>query len=132
MALVSPRFRKQKRVQLASDNAPPFRRGEASEGVKALQEALVDLGYSMPATVKLNECDGHFGPETDRTVRRFQQDARLVVDGIAGRKTLTAMDQMFLINDPFYKEPMAESARLQAQMAGTPGRGPFTCTTARK
>jgi peptidoglycan hydrolase-like protein with peptidoglycan-binding domain len=132
MPLMSPRFRNQRRVQSASENAPPFRRGEVSEGVRALQEALVDLGYAMPSSTTRNEVDGNFGPETERTVRSFQQDNRLAVDGVAGRQTLTAMDQVFLANDPFYKEPLAENAKLQAQMAGSPGRGPFVCTTARK
>lgn len=132
MALVSPRFRNQRRVQSAANNAPPFRRGEVSDGVRALQEALVDLGYAMPSSTKQNECDGNFGPETDRTVRQFQQDSLLAVDGVAGRQTLSTMDQMFLANDPFYKEPLVANAKLQAQMSGSPGRGPFTCTTARK
>ena len=57
MALVSPRFRNQRRVQSASDNAPPFRRGEVSDGVRAMQEALVDLGY---ASLKLiSDCEAH-------------------------------------------------------------------------
>ncbi len=132
MALMSPRFRNQRRAQSASENAPPFRRGEVSDGVRALQEALVDLGFSMPNSVKRNECDGNFGPETERTVRSFQKDFALSVDGVAGRQTLTAMDQRFLANDPFYKEPALANAKLQAQMAGSPGKGPFTCTTARK
>ena len=42
------------------------------------------------------------------------------------------MDQRFLVNDPFYKDPMLANAKLQAQMAGSPGKGPYTCTTARK
>lgn len=32
-------------------------------------------------------CDGHFGPETTRTVREFQRDQRLGVDGIVGQQT---------------------------------------------
>lgn len=132
MPLLCPRFRNQKRVQSASNNAPPFRRGETSEGVRALQEALVDLGYAMPRSQVRNDCDGIFGSETEQTVRRYQQDTGLSVDGVAGKQTLTAMDQTFLAHDPFYKEPLAENAKLQAQMSGSPGRGPFVCTTARK
>jgi len=132
MPLMCPRFRNRTRVQSASENAPPFRRGEISDGVRFLQEALTDLGYSMPNSTQRNECDGNFGPETERTVRRFQQDNGLAIDGVAGRQTLTRMDQIFLANDPFYKDPMLANAKLQAQMAGSPGRGPFTCTTARK
>ncbi|MBK7931062.1 MAG: peptidoglycan-binding protein [Bryobacterales bacterium] len=132
MALMSPRFRQQPRLQSAASNAPPFRRGEISVGVRALQEALVDLGYAMPNSCKKNDCDGNFGPETERTVRQFQTDHRLSVDGVAGRQTLTTMDQIFLAHDPYYKDPLLENAKLQAQLAGSPGRGPYTCTTARK
>lgn len=132
MPLLCPRFRNQRRVQSASSNAPPFRRGETSNGVRALQEALIDLGYTMPKSQQRNECDGIFGPETEQTVRRFQQDHGLSVDGVAGRQTLSAMDQLFLAHDPYYKEPAVANAKLQAQMAGSPGRGPFVCTTARK
>lgn len=32
-------------------------------------------------------CDGHYGPETTRTVREFQGDQRLDVDGIVGQQT---------------------------------------------
>jgi len=129
---MSPRFRNRRRAQSASENSPPFRRGEVSDGVRSLQEALVDLGSSMPNSVKWNECDGNFGPETERTVRSFQKNFGLSVDGVAGRQTMTAMDRRFLANDPFSKEPALANAKLQAQMSGSPGKGPFACTTARK
>jgi hypothetical protein len=132
MALLCPRFRDHSRVQTAANNAPPFKRGEVSVGVRVLQEALVDLGYSMPNSCQRSDCDGNFGPETERTVRQFQSDRKLAVDGIAGRQTLTTMDQIFLAHDPHYKDPLLENAKLQAQLAGSPGRGPYTCTTARK
>jgi len=32
-------------------------------------------------------CDGHYGPETTRTVREFQRNQRLGIDGIVGRQT---------------------------------------------
>lgn len=37
------------------------------------------------------ECDGHYGPETTRTVRTFQRDQRLGVDGIVGQRTWPAL-----------------------------------------
>jgi len=36
-------------------------------------------------------CDGHYGPETTRTVRTFQRDQRLGVDGIVGQRTWPAL-----------------------------------------
>lgn len=36
-------------------------------------------------------CDGHYGPETTQTVRTFQRDQRLGVDGIVGQRTWPAL-----------------------------------------
>jgi TolB protein len=54
--------------------------------VVALQARLLELGYS-----ELASADGDFGPLTDQAVRRFQQDSNLVVDGIVGPQTWSAL-----------------------------------------
>lgn len=36
--------------------------------------------------------DGDFGPSTERAVRKYQASAGLIVDGIAGEKTLVSLD----------------------------------------
>lgn len=53
--------------------------------VKELQVALLARGY------KVVKADGIFGSITDKAVRAFQSDEKLVVDGIAGPKTLFAL-----------------------------------------
>jgi hypothetical protein len=53
-------------------------------GVRALQQRLRDRGWRITV-------DGEFGPETDRVVRRFQQDKRLTVDGEVGPQTWRAL-----------------------------------------
>ncbi len=53
--------------------------GDRGDDVKAMQKAL---GI---------HADGHFGPQTKRAVTAFQAQNGLVVDGVAGSKTLTLL-----------------------------------------
>ena len=64
-----------------------LRKGMKGEDVKALQNALLKLGYDLGKY----GADGSFGSATDKAVRAFQRDKKLVADGIAGKKTLTAL-----------------------------------------
>lgn len=132
MSLVCPRFRNNQRLQSASENAPALRRGETSDGVSALQRALVDLGHPMPVSTKEDHFDGIYGQETFSAVLSFQREHGLDADGIAGRQTLSSMDRIFLVNDSHFKDPDVERAAMLALMSGPPGRGPMSCTTARK
>lgn len=50
---------------------------------KWLQETLTKLGYTSAA-------DGDYGPQTHASVKRFQKDHKLTIDGWAGPET-TAM-----------------------------------------
>jgi hypothetical protein len=52
--------------------------------VRALQIALVNLGYDMPV-------DGRYGPITESAVVDFQIDNGLIIDGITGRQTQAAL-----------------------------------------
>jgi hypothetical protein len=55
--------------------------------VRALQRALNDLGY------RAGQPDGVYGSQTVAAVRRFQREAGLPEDGIAGPRTLRALNQ---------------------------------------
>jgi hypothetical protein len=55
--------------------------------VRELQRALNDLGY------RAGQPDGVFGSQTMAAVRRFQREAGLPDDGIAGPSTLRALNQ---------------------------------------
>lgn len=57
------------------------RRGDRGDAVRRLQEDLTVAGYDTGGP------DGIFGPATERAVRSFQEDHRLVRDGIVGPKT---------------------------------------------
>ncbi|WP_458070045.1 XVIPCD domain-containing protein [Rhodanobacter sp. BL-MT-08] len=61
-------------------------------GVHDLQANLAKLGYKDGHGQPL-QADGHFGLDTRHAVERFQQDHGLTVDGIAGPKTLEAIQQ---------------------------------------
>lgn len=54
------------------------------DDVQALQQALAEAGFSI-------QVDGIFGPYTEATVKRFQQQRSLTVDGIVGPATRSAL-----------------------------------------
>ena len=62
-----------------------IRIGNRGDRVKALQQSLITLGYLS------GKADGIFGSQTKNAVKAFQRNNRLTADGIAGKKTLTAI-----------------------------------------
>ncbi len=65
---------------------PTLKKGCKGESVKKLQQILCSLGYTLV-------CDGVFGDKTLAAVKAFQKANGLVVDGIVGAKTWTALLQ---------------------------------------
>lgn len=62
--------------------------GAYSGGVEILQQRLNSIGYDISA-------DGYFGSGTEKAVKAFQTECSLVpVDGIAGKGTLTKLEQV--------------------------------------
>ena len=104
---------------------PILRFGSRGPAVKRLQEALLELGYKLPRY----GADGAFGRETDAAVRQFQKDHRLVVDGVVGPKTWTALETAIAKKrapKPAPKPaPAKEPDTLELVIAGafTPGTG---------
>ena len=95
MALSYPLFQACPRVQKACANSPWMKWGESSEGVALLQGGLLDVGYTMPISMRAaGRPDGKYGNETYEVVRKFQSDQNLGVDGTAGRQTVTRLDAM--------------------------------------
>lgn len=58
--------------------------GASGESVRALQQALKNLGYSVYV-------DGSYGANTANAVRAFQRDNGLYVDGYAGPSTMAKL-----------------------------------------
>lgn len=73
---------------------PTIRKGSKGDAVKILQEKLVMLGYSL-------ECDGDFGPATEKALKGFQKLYGLEVDGVAGPATWNKLNELTEIS----KEP---------------------------
>lgn len=71
---------------LFSGNYTTIRYGNRGDRVKTLQSGLISAGFLK------GKADGVFGRNTFAAVKAFQQSNHLSVDGIAGRKTLTALE----------------------------------------
>lgn len=62
-----------------------LRNGSKGDEVVKLQRTLNEIGYPV------GRADGWFGAATEKGVRAFQYDKDLIVDGIAGERTLQAL-----------------------------------------
>lgn len=117
MALKTIRFSRERQLVAASNNKPPLQRGSSGEGVAILQQALVDLGFSMRVStcVGTRLPDGIFGRETSATVKAFQRAYGLVQDEMAGPKTLAKLEDLLIA------DAKRANAILVANMIGPPG-----------
>ncbi len=69
-----------------------MREPEESDAVGKVQQALLDLGYSLP----VHGADGRFGSETGAAVVAFKRDHDLhPTDPVVGPGTTRALDEMF-------------------------------------
>ena len=80
----------------AEKNSPALRKGKQGEGIRILQQALIDLGFPMPKSIHLyGSPDGIYGNETVKTVRKFQIANRpLSRDGVVGKNTMRKLDSL--------------------------------------
>lgn len=67
---------------------PTIKRGSSGPYVKECQNDLIKLKYDVGPT----GADGKFGKNTEKAVKAFQKDHKLVVDGIVGKNTWAALD----------------------------------------
>lgn len=89
---------------------PNLRRGSRGDAVRELQESLMALGYD----VGLSGVDGIFGQATERAVRAFQAASGLVVDGIVGPLTWTALEGQKPAKDKAYRVTITGVTKEQA------------------
>jgi peptidoglycan hydrolase-like protein with peptidoglycan-binding domain len=80
----------------AAANSPPLKLHSRGAGVAELQELLRDFGQSLPISFPKGKPDGIFGDETEKAVRSFQAKHGLGVDGQAGAKTISKMDELIM------------------------------------
>ena len=64
-----------------------LREGSSGDDVRDLQQRLANVNFDP------GPADGVFGPHTDKAVRAFQSAQGLLVDGVAGPKTMAALEQ---------------------------------------
>jgi hypothetical protein len=104
--LTSPRFSRMLDLEAAFDDETVIKEGSpASRGVQAIQQALYDLGFTLPTS----GADGNFGSETAAAVTAFQSaNPPLAVDGEVGQNTMTALNARF--GPPVLPTPAARSA----------------------
>jgi peptidoglycan hydrolase-like protein with peptidoglycan-binding domain len=108
-----------------------LKQGAHGTAVHDLQADLAKLGYTGSNGKPLKP-DGDFGLDTRHAVERFQHDHHLKVDGIAGPKTLEALDHVQAKNvapnlaDPknpdhaLYEQALAGVHKLDANLGRTP------------
>ncbi|WP_433260543.1 peptidoglycan-binding domain-containing protein [Actinosynnema sp. CS-041913] len=97
------RFAGNTRLQSAARNSPPLGQSERGDPVKALQQALHDLGppFLMPKTMRTGAPDGVWGDETRTAVRTFQERNGIPPGGHeAGLRTLTKLDCVYRAKEP--------------------------------
>lgn len=65
------------------DTTPVLQNGDKGAYVKKLQESLHRLGYDLGEY----GIDSNFGDSTEKAVRSFQKDQKILIDGIVGNET---------------------------------------------
>lgn len=78
-----------------------LKRGSKGAAVKELQRLLVKAGFPLPKF----GADGDFGDETNNALRAFQERFELVVDGLYGKQSRTALIQATTPAKPGREEP---------------------------
>lgn len=101
----------------SSSAAGPLKRGSSGTDVEKLQGLLNRAGAKPPL-----KTDGDFGPATDRALRDYQASHGLKPDGIAGSRTLRALD-------PTGDVLVAKPVKGGGGGGSTQGQNPTTGTT---
>ena len=100
---------------LFGGNYTTLRKGDSGARVTALQKRLISLGYLK------GSADGKYGAMTQQAVQTFQKANRLTADGLAGKKTLTALEQS---SASAASAPAADPSSSSSPSSGTKASGP--------
>lgn len=71
---------------------PLLKKGSKGNFVRTVQEKLIQKGYVLPKF----GVDGDFGSETEEVVKQLQRDVHIEVDGIVGKNTWNALNNVFV------------------------------------
>lgn len=69
------------KLDYADKDDPTVNNGSEQVAVRGVQRRLIELGFEP------GEIDGHFGPDTEKAVKAFQEKYELEADGVVGPKT---------------------------------------------
>jgi hypothetical protein len=106
MALNYPPFAACVAMEQAARNAPPLKLGSRGLAVCLLQSSLSQVGEKLPlSTNKSGVPDGAFGQETKSAVTAFQTKCKIHPDGVAGSKTINALDAKMVAMMPVVPPP---------------------------
>lgn len=95
--------------QTSEPFVPILRKGSQGDEVRALQERMLKLGYSLPRF----GADGKFGNETERALKAFQAKAGITPDGTCGKQTYAALT----VAESEEKENLAQEAENEQDTA---------------
>ncbi|MBM7552094.1 NlpC/P60 family protein [Thalassobacillus pellis] len=87
---------------------------DTGQEVTSLQSDLKELGYYT------YHLDGSFGPITEAAVKAFQSDQGLKVDGLAGPKTMAALDDITSDSNETETASQSEIVSTAKSLIGTP------------
>lgn len=92
------------------DRKPTLKRGDKGQYVTLLQTQLDRKGYDLGSY----GIDGDFGKATEAAVKKFQTDNGLTADGIVGKKTWDALEEvtptkLYTVHVPFLTETQAQA-----------------------
>lgn len=88
---------------------PTLRKGDKGEYVTLAQTELIRHGYSCGSS----GADGKFGANTEKALKKFQQEHGLAADGVCGKKTWAKLDEteieMYTVTIPHLAKYHAEA-----------------------
>jgi len=94
--LESPQLAGDPKLEDAFDDNPPIYVGATGSHIQKVQQALIDVGLSLPRSTKNGTAppDGVFGTETLQMIKGLQFRQGIQRDGIIGRQTLGELDSL--------------------------------------
>jgi peptidoglycan hydrolase-like protein with peptidoglycan-binding domain len=94
--LFSPMMAGDPDLQACRQGARYFRAGSKGGSVAIIQQALIEIGYSLPKY----GADSWFGAETHQALVAFQRESELAPDGIVGTLTIGMLDAAVALVGP--------------------------------
>lgn len=89
------KFKNDVQKELGGDEMA-LRKGDKGSEVKKLQQNLISLGYNFGNY----GADGSYGGTTENTVKQFQKDNKLAVDGVSGPATQSKIQELLANKTP--------------------------------